>query len=103
MELGLARPGTPEPVDKAVAGGRGQPRPGVARDTILGPSLHRSGEGILRALLGKIPVAAQPNEGSNDASPLGPVRGRNCRLHAGHYGSQIGLTSIVPWPAAGIF
>ena len=62
--------GAGDPVDGAVAGHRGEPGAGAARDAVAGPALQRRGEGILRALLGEIPVPGEPDQGGDDPAPF---------------------------------
>ena len=60
-------------------------------------------EGVLRALLGQVPVTGDPDEGGHDATPL-VTKGTSDRgRHVCGYISQIGLTSIEPCSAPGIF
>ena len=100
--LGRAHAGPARPIDGAVAGHRREPRSGAARYAVAGPALQRGGEGILRALLGEIPVAGQPDQGRNDPAPLGVERIGDGRLDLGRHISQIGLTSTEPSLAPGI-
>ena len=67
------------------------------------PPLERPREGVLRALLGEIPVAGEPDQRRDDASPLVAERIGDGRLDVGGYISQIGRTSIEPSLAPGIF
>ena len=90
-------------IERTIARGRREPRAGVARDAVARPALERPREGILRALLGEVPVAGHPDEGRDDASPF-IAKGTADRSFDGcGYISQIGLTSIVPCWAPGIF
>ena len=95
----------PEPVHGAVAGRRGEPGAGVAGHAVDGPPLEGPGEGVLRALLGEVPVARGPDERGDDAAPLGPERTGDGLLDVVHYisSSQMGRTSMVPAFAVGIF
>ncbi len=102
QRLGRAQPGAPRPVDGAVAGHRREPGAGAARDAVAGPALQRGGEGILRALLGQVPVAGQADQGRDDPAPLGVERLGNGGLDVGRHISQIGLTSTDPSRAPGI-
>ena len=62
------------------------------------------GEGVLRALLGEVPVAGDPDQGRDDPAPLLAERARRPRpRRRAVYISQIGLTSIEPCRAPGIF
>jgi hypothetical protein len=102
--LELGRPGRDpaQAIGGTVARRRRQPRAGVARDAVAPPLLECQCEGVLRAFLGEVPVARDPDEGGDDAPPLRPERGGDCGLDAA-YMSQIGRTSIVPLAAVGIF
>lgn len=102
MVLGRADLGPTSFIDEPVASRGGEPRARGPGDAVAWPALKRSGEGILGALLGEVPVTTQPDERCDDASPFGPVGARDRGLDIGDYSSQIGLTSIVPWLAAGI-
>jgi len=66
---------------------------------------HRSSqrEGVLRAFLGNVPVAGHPDQGCDDPTPLVTEGARDRGGDVGGYISQIGLTSIVPMRAPGIF
>ena len=67
------------------------------------PPFERPGERVLRALLGEIPVAGEPDQRGDDPSPLVAERVGDGRLDVGGYISQIGRTSIEPCRAPGIF
>ncbi len=95
--------GAPHPVDGTVARHRRQPGAGAARDAVARPALQRRREGILRALLGQVPVAGQSDQGRHDLAPFGLERLRDGGLDPGGHISQIGLTSILPTRAPGIF
>ena len=92
----------PRPVDGAVAGHRREPGAGAARDAVAGPALQRGGEGILRALLGQVPVAGEADKGRDDPAPFGVERIGDGGLDVGRHISQIGLTSMLPVRAPGI-
>ena len=92
----------PGAVDGPVARHRREPRAGAARDAVTGPALQRGREGILRALLGEVPVAGQPDQGGDDPAPLGVERLGHCGLDIGRHISQIGLTSTEPSLAPGM-
>ena len=101
LELGGPGRGAAQPVDGAVARGRREPRAGIARDAVARPAFEREGEGVLRALLGEVPVARHPDEGGDDLAPLVAECCRDGGLDVGDYISQIGLTSIDAVPGAG--
>src|SRR5207253_4699354 len=103
LELGGSGRGPAQPVHGPVAGRRRQPGAGVARDAVARPPLEGDGEGVLRALLGQVPVARDPDEGGDDPSPLLSERLCDGGLDLGRYISQIGLTSIEPCVAPGSF
>ena len=65
-------------------------------------ALERQCEGFLRALLGDVPVARHPDQGHDDAAPLLTEGDGDRGLDRAHI-SQIGLTSIEPDRAPGIF
>ena len=100
--LGLAQARPPGPVDGPVARHRREPGAGAARDAVTGPALQRGREGILRALLGEVPVAGQPDQGGDHPAPLGVERLGDGGLDVGRHISQIGLTSIDPSLAPGM-
>ena len=60
----------PDPVDRAVARGRDEPRPGVVGRALAGPALRCDRERLLRGFLGEIEVAEEADQGGEDASPL---------------------------------
>ena len=103
LQLGGARRGAAQPVERAVARGGREPRAGIARDAVARPPLERAREGVLRALLGEIPVAGDPDQRRDDAAPLVAERVGDGGLDVGRYISQIGRTSIEPCCAPGIF
>jgi hypothetical protein len=85
-----------------MAGHRGEPGAGTARDAVTRPPLGGPRKGILRALLGQVPVTGEANKGGDDLAPLLVERLRNGDLDVGAYMiSQIGLTSIEPELAPG--
>jgi hypothetical protein len=71
-DLGLARQRllAADPVDRAVAGRGGEPRRGVVRRAVSGPSLDGGGECVLEGVLGKLEVAEDADQGREDAAPL---------------------------------
>jgi len=103
LHLGGPRRRPSHAVDRPVARRRRQPRPRVARDAIAGPPFDGRREGVLGALLGQIPVARDPDQSGDDTSPLIPEGLGDGGLDGGPYISQIGLTSMVPMLAPGIF
>ena len=119
-----ARRVTAQTIDGAVARRRGEPGAGTARDAAPRPVFERRSEGVLRAVLGEVPVTGGADERGDDAAPLvaedrgerrlGRLPVRFGRLRFGRRGfvgtgtgfghmSQIGRTSIVPTRAPGIF
>jgi hypothetical protein len=71
-DLGFARQRllAADPVDRAVAGCGGEPRRGVVRRAISGPSLDGGGECVLEGVLGKFEVAEDADQDREDAAPL---------------------------------
>jgi hypothetical protein len=67
------------------------------------PPFEGARERVLGAFLGEIPVAREPDQRGDDASPLVAERVGDGRLDVGGYRSQIGRTSIEPDRAPGIF
>ena len=68
-----------------------------------GQRLHGAREGVLRALLGEVPVAGRADERGDDLAPVVDERPCDRGLDIGaRYISQIGLTSIEPFAALGI-
>ena len=68
-----------------------------------GPAFQRPCEGILRALLGHVPVAREPDERGDHPAPLLVEGLGDRRVDIGAHISQIGLTSMLPVRAPGIF
>jgi len=99
LQLGGAGCRAADTIRRAVARGCREPGAGIARDAIARPCFDGTSEGVLRALLGEIPIAGDPDERRNDAAPFLMECGRDCCV----YISQIGLTSIEPLRAPGIF
>src|SRR5262249_59336087 len=85
------------------ASARREPGAGVARSAGALPPLERQREGVLRAFLGKVPVAGRPDHRGDHPSPLVAERIGDRSPDVGGYISQIGLTSISPTRAPGIF
>jgi hypothetical protein len=81
---GLVRPAA-QHVDRAIAGGGGQPGAGTGGHAVALPRLQRAGERVLRALLGQVPIAGDPDQRGDDLAPLGPEGGadRCLNLRAG--------------------
>ena len=76
-ELGRERAqGTlaPEPVDRAVACNRDDPRERVARDAVLRPARERGRERVLDGLLGDVPVADGADQRGDRAPEVLAVR-----------------------------
>lgn len=103
LELDGPRRGAAQAIEGTIARRRRQPGAGVAGDAIAGPTFQRPREGVLRALLGEIPVTGDPDQGRDDPSPLLTERPGDGGVNVGGYRSQIGLTSIDPTRAPGIF
>jgi hypothetical protein len=57
LQLLVATALAPEPVDRLVAGGGGDPGPRVLRNATLRPDLHGDQEGLLNRVLGEVEVA----------------------------------------------
>ena len=103
LQFGRSHRGAALPIDGLATGHGGEPGAGIARDAVAVPALQRQCERILRALLGHVPVAGPSNQRRDDPTPLVPEGGGNGDLDLSRYISQIGLTSIEPRRAAGIF
>jgi hypothetical protein len=93
-------------VERAIAGRRREPCTGVARKAVTSPRHQRLCERVLRALLGELPIAGEPDHRRDDPAPLGGEGDADRRIdlgrgRSGHI-SQIGRTSIVPVFAPGI-
>ena len=101
LQLRSAQLASAQNVEGAVPGHRREPGAGAARDAVAGPTLGRPREGILRALLGKVPVTGDPDEGGHHTAPLVTERAGDGGLDVGGYISQIGLTSTQPVRAPG--
>ena len=86
-----------------MAGHRGEPGAGRRGMPSTRPPFGGLRKGILRALLGQVPVTGEANQGGDDLAPLLLERLRNGDFDLGAYISQIGLTSIEPELAPGIF
>ena len=100
---------TPEPIDRLVPRGGGDPRARVVRQARPRPALQRDGEGLLHGLLGHVEVAQHPDEG-RDRPPrllteqaVRDRRGVGAPYGAPGSGTSItGRTSIVPSLELGI-
>ena len=103
LELRGADRQPPHSVESPVPGRRGEPRTGGAWDAVAPPPLEGGREGVLRALLGEIPVAGDADEGGDDTTPLLAESGGDGGLDVDPYISQIGRTSTDPTAAPGIF
>ena len=68
--LGGERAIAADAVDRAVAGGRDEPRARARRDAVAWPPLRGDRERLLRGLLGEIEVAEEADQGSEDTAPL---------------------------------
>ncbi len=88
-------------VEGPVAGHGREPGAGTARDAVAGPPFGRLREGILRALLGEVPVTGEPDQGRDHPAPLTVEGLGDRRLDLEGHISQIGLTSMLPLAAAG--
>ena len=103
LQLGGPGRSAAQLVERTVTRRRGEPRAGVAGNAVAGPGLQRPRDGVLRALLGEVPVTRGRDEGRDDPAPFLAKRTGDRGLDRGGYSSQIGLTSIVPTRAPGIF
>ena len=70
LVLGVAMGLAPNPVDRAVAGGRGEPAAGVRRYAVPGPALDRGQERLPGRLLGDVDVAEAADQGGDDPAVL---------------------------------
>ena len=106
LVLGVAVGLAPDPVDRAVAGGRGQPAAGVGRYAVTGPPLDGRQQRLAGRLLGDVDVAEAADQRGDDAAVLLAVdpldrSGGVGRVHPrGQAGSAWkGRTSTLPWQA----
>ncbi len=67
----VARPA--QEVDRPVASGEREPRPGVGRHAVALPAQERRGEGVAGRVLGEGPVAGGADQAGDDPRPLRPV------------------------------
>src|SRR5664280_3133601 len=102
-ELLLTFRGPTEPIDRSVGCRCRQPAARILWDAVSPPANNCQRERVLGALLGDIPVTGPPDQGRDDATPLLAKHLRDRGLNVGRHISQIGLTSIDPWRAPGIF
>jgi len=65
-------PFAPNPVDRAIARGRREPRTGIGRPAVTRPALGCDRECVLGGFLGDVEVAEKADQVRNDASPLVP-------------------------------
>ena len=91
----------PQPVEGPVAGRGGEPCAGAVRDAVARPALKRTGEGVLHALLGQVPVPRHPDQGRHDAARLLPEDGSDLGIGRHDQSSSNGLTSTAPNRAHG--
>jgi hypothetical protein len=63
---------TTDPVDRAVARRRDDPRAGVVRDAVARPALERDDERVLDRLLGAVEVAERARQGRDRLPGLAP-------------------------------
>jgi hypothetical protein len=66
------RPLSPQPVDRAVAGGRDDPGSGARRDAVARPALRRDRECLLDGVLGEVEVAERADQDRDRAPELLP-------------------------------
>ena len=93
-----ARP--PQPVDRLVPRGGGDPRTRIARDALDRPALERDEPRILDRLLGEVEVAEDADQGGDRSSRL--LAGTGGRSRRQSYW-MTGRTSTHPFFAPGIF
>jgi hypothetical protein len=84
---------TPDPVDRAVACCRQQPRAGVVGGAVAWPALERGREGLLYRVLGEINVAEGADEDRERAPPFLP---EDRFYQPPSSKTMIGLTSTEP-------
>ena len=96
QQLGLVRERalTPDPVDRAVAGCRQQPRAGVVGGAVARPALERGREGLLYRVLGELDVAEGADEDRERAPPFLPEDAFDYEPPSSK--TMIGLTSTEP-------
>jgi hypothetical protein len=103
QQLGLVRERalTPDPVDRAVAGCRQQPRAGVVGGAVARPALERGGEGLLYRVLSELNVAEGADEDRERAPPFLPEDGLDYEPSPSK--TITGRTSTEPWREPGSF
>ncbi len=84
VQLGCFGAAAAQPVQRAVAGHRGQPGAGPARDPVPRPAPHRPGERVLGAVLGQVPVAGRPDQRGHDPPPFLVECRRDRGVNVGH-------------------
>ena len=105
------RPLTPEPVDRAVARGRRDPRAGVVGDPALGPDPHGLCERLLHRVLGEVEISQDPDQGRDRSTLLAPEQAVDDGGGRGPYDdgrpssskSMTGRISTEPSSPTGIF
>jgi hypothetical protein len=97
-QLGLAgeRLLAADAVDRAVAGGRDDPRAGVRRCAVPRPALGRDDEGVLNRVLGKVEIAEDAAENRDAPCTLISIGAGELVYAASPEWSTTGRTSIVP-------
>jgi hypothetical protein len=103
LQFGGPSRGAAQLVHGAMARRRDEPRAGVAGNAVAGPAFQRPRDGVLRTLLGEVPVTRRRDQGRDDPAPFLTKDAGDRGLDLGGYISQIGLTSIDPTRAPGIF
>ena len=79
-ELLLAHALAAQAVDRAVAGGGGDPGAGVAREAVGGPALERDDPCLLHGLLGEVEVAEHPDQRGDRPPRLAPEQAVDLRV-----------------------
>src|SRR6266498_5098674 len=69
-QLGGTQLRPPDPVDRPVPRGGGQPGPWAVRDPVAPPGWQRRGERLLRTLLGQVPVPEYADERGDNPPPV---------------------------------
>ncbi len=100
-------PFSPQAVDRAVPGGRGDPRPRVVRQALGRPALQRHREGVLHRLLGQVEVTEHADERRDRPPRLAPeqavddLTARGGAIDRRPYMPMTGRTSMEPFSAPG--